>query len=304
MAFPTDTFTSTDLAEIIPEVWGEQINDIFRKEVVLAGFFTDRSSELRGGASALYTPNVTEMAASTKSNATAVTLVSPTETKVTLTVSTWKEVSFAIEDLEAAQVKQSYAIQEIYASNAAYALATVLEVAIATLFSGFDTTVGASTTNVVDSDIRLAIATLEAAAVPGVHTGSVAFFMHPVVFWRQVQAVDKFSLAVNSPVNDPTAKKPAALLYGIPVYTTPNIQYYSGTTGRSNALAHKDAIHFATAPLGLSSKGGMVGSAGIRVQSNYVPDLLSTLTTADIAYGVVENRGTAGIHILSSATYA
>lgn len=76
----------------------------------------------------------------------------------------------------------------------------------------------------------------------------------------------------------------------------------SGTTGRYNALAHKDAIHWATSPLGASSKGGMVGAMGVRVQSNYIPDYLSTLTTADILYGVIENRDAAGVAILSSAS--
>jgi hypothetical protein len=79
----------------------------------------------------------------------------------------------------------------------------------------------------------------------------------------------------------------------------PNV---SGTTGRINALAHPDAIHFATSPLGQGgSMGAMVGSMGIRVQSNYIPDYLSTVTTADILYGVVENRDVAGVRILTSA---
>lgn len=129
--------------------------------------------------------------------------------------------------------------------------------------------------------------------------GDRAFFVNPTVFWTQLQAIDKFSLAVNSPIQDPVAKKPMAMLYGVPVYITTQIQYVSGTTGRYNALAHKDAIHFATAPLGAGSKGGMVGSSGIRVQSNYVPQYLSTLTTADICYGVIENRDTSGVALIT-----
>lgn len=89
----------------------------------------------------------------------------------------------------------------------------------------------------------------------------------------------------------------------IPVYVSNNIQYVSGTTGRWNALAHKDALHFATSPLGEGGSLGssVIGSNGVRVQSNYVPQYLSTLTTADLLYGVVENRGTAGIAILTTA---
>lgn len=266
----------------------------------MADFFVDRSSELANGGSALYTPNITEMSANAKSNATGVTLSSPTETKMTLTVDQWYEVSFAIEDREAAQVKHSYVIMETYARNAGYAIAKKLEVAIATLFASFSQTVGASTTNLADSEIRQAIAYLEEANIDT--TSECAFFLSPGVFWKQVQNLDKFSLAINSPSNDPTMKTPAAYLYGIPVFISNNIQYVASTTGRSNALAHKDAIHFATSPLGAGgSKGAMVGSRGVRVQSNYIPDFLSTITTADILYGVTENRDTSGVLIRTAA---
>lgn len=187
---------------------------------------------------------------------------------------------------------------ETYARNAGYAVAKQLDSAIVALFDNFDTSVGASTANLADSVILSAIATLDSADVP---QEDRAFFMHPNVFWKQVQLLDKFSLAINSPVQDPVAKKPLAYLYGIPVYITTQIAYVSGTTGRYNALAHKDAIHWATAPLGSGgSKGGMVGDMGIRVQSNYIPEYLSTLTTADILYGVIENRGTSGVCIVTA----
>lgn len=301
MAFPTTSHTSTSLAVNIPLLWGEKINEFFKLKLMIADFFVDRSSELAGGGSALYTPNLTEMSAYAKSNATAVTLNAPTDTKITLTVDQWYEVSFAIEDKEAAQVKHSYYLMERYAKSAGYTMAKKLEVALATLFSGFSTTVGSSTTNLADSEIRAAISALESV---GIDTSTdVAFFMSPAVFWKQVQNLDKFSLAVNSPVNDPTAKTPKATLYGIPVYVSNNIQYVSGTTGRYNALAHKDAIHFATSPLGSGGSLGssMTGKYGVRVQSNYIPEYLSTLTTADLLYGVIENRDNAGCAILTAA---
>jgi hypothetical protein len=300
MAFPTGTFTgdSGDLDVFIPAVWGERINDFFKSKLVAASFFTNRSDELANGGNIVYTPNITEMSAVAKNAATAVTLASPTETAATLTVNQWYEVSFAIEDREAAQVKHSYAVQEVYARNAGYAVAKKLDTAITTLFASFSTSVGASTANLADSDILAAIAALDSADVP---QEDRAFFLHPNVFWKDVQALDKFSLAINSPVQDPVAKKPMAYLYGIPVYITTQVQYVSGTTGRYNALAHKDAIHWATSPLGAGgSKGGMVGSMGVRVQSNYIPEYLSTLTTADILYGVIENRDNAGVRVLTA----
>lgn len=306
MAYPTGSESSTTLAAFIPAMWGERVNDFFKLKLMIANFFTNRSEELADGGNILYTPNLTEMSANAKSNATAVTLNQPTETKITLTVDQWYEVSFAIEDREAAQVKHSYYIQEKYAQNAGYTMAKKLEVALASLFSGFSTVVGTSTVNIADSDVRAAISALETV---GIDTDSdVAFFFSPAVFWKQLQNIDKFSLAINSPVNDPTAKRPAASLYGIPVYISNNVQYVSGTTGRYNALAHKDALHFATSPLGqggsMSSDTGtnsMIGSMGVRVQSHYIPEYLSTLTTADLLYGTIENRDNAGVCIMTPA---
>lgn len=304
MAFPTGMESLTTLAAFIPAIWGERINDFFKLKLSLADFFIDRSSELAEGGNILYTPNLTEMGANVKVNATAVTLNNPTETKITLTVDQWYEVSFAIEDREAAQVKHSYYLQEKYAMNAGYTMARTLEVALASLFSGFSTTVGTSGTNVADSDIRAAISALESVGID-TSASDVAFFFSPSVFWKQLQAIDKFSLAINAPVQDPVAKRPAAFLYGIPVYISNNLQFVSGSTGRYNALAQKDALHWARSPLG---EGGsmwreagrtMTGRYGVRVQSHYIPEYLATLTTADLLYGVIENRDNAGVRILS-----
>src|SRR3990167_5674328 len=158
MAFPTTSMTSTTLASNIPLLWGEKINEFFKLKLLIADFFIDRSSELAGGGSTLYTPNLTDFSANEKTNATAVTLNAPTDTKVTLTVDQWYEVSFAIEDREAAQVKHSYYLQDRYAQSSGYTIAKKLEVALAELFDNFSTSVGASTTALADSEIRAAIA--------------------------------------------------------------------------------------------------------------------------------------------------
>lgn len=301
MAFPTSSFGATSLASFIPKVWGEKINEFYKGKLVCAPFFTDRSDEVREGGDTLYTPSISELTASAKSFATAVTLQDPTDAKITLTIDQHYESSFAIEDKEAAQVKRSYSIMERYGRSAGYAIAKKLDTAICNLFPGFSNQVGSSTTTIADSDIRAAIAIAEAANVDSME---MAFFFTPNVFWRQIQKLDKFSLAINSPVNDPTAKRPSAYLYGIPVFISNNIRYIvvSGSAGRYNALAHPDAIHWATSPLGAGgSQGGMVGSGGIRVQSNYIPEYLSTVTTADILYGVTENRDEGGVGIQTHA---
>lgn len=299
--FPLATETSVSLASWIPLVWGERVNEFYRNKLVAAPFFTDRSDELSGGGNTLYTPNTTEFTANAKTTGVAVTLNSNSDTKVTLTVNNWFESSFAIEDAEAAQVRHSYSVMERFAKNCGYAIAKKLDTAIVTLFTGFTNTVGSSLNTLGDSDIRAAFAYLETA---GADIMESAFFVSPNVFWKQVQGIDKFSLAVNSPVNDPTAKVPSAYLYGRPVYVTQQITLNASPSGgRANALAVPDAIHWATSPLGSggSKSNSSVGSMGIRVQSNYIPEYLSTVTTADILYGAVGNRATAGVQILTAS---
>lgn len=299
--FPLATETNVSLDSYIPTVWGEKVNEFYRNKLVAAPFFIDRSDELTEGGDTLYTPNTTEFSATAKTTGVAVTLNSNSDTKQTLSVNNWFESSFAIEDAEAAQVKRSYSIMERYAKNCGYAVAKKLDTAIVTLFQGFSNTVGSSTNNLGDSDIRSAFAYLETA---GADVMEAAFFVSPNVFWKQIQALDKFSLAINSPVNDPTAKMPAAYLYGRPVYITAQITLNSTPSGgRSNALAVPDAIHWATSPLGAggSKSNSYVGTSGIRVQSNYIPEYLSTVTTADILYGAVENRDTGGVQILTAS---
>lgn len=297
--FPAGSETLASLDSYIPEIWGEAVNEFYRAKLVAAPFFTDRSGELANGGDTLYTPNTTEFTANAKVNGVAVSTNSPTDTKVTLSVNNWFESSFAIEDREAAQVKHSYAIMNRYAKNTGYAIAKKLDTAITALFSGFSNAVGSSATNLADSDIRNAIAYLENA---NADIEEAAWFMHPNTFWKQVQGIDKFSLAINSPVNDPTGKMPKGSLYGIPIYVTTQIQSDATPSGaRANALAVPDAIHWATSPLGTggSKSNGMVGSNGVRVQSHYIPEYLTTLTTADILYGVVENRDNAGVYVKS-----
>jgi hypothetical protein len=293
----TDAQGPTQLAQLIPSVWGERINDFLKRKLVMANFFTNRSDELMDGGDTLITPNIAQMTANTKVFGAGVTLNQRTEDSEDLEVDQWLEVSFQIEDKEAAQVKRSYTIMETYARNAAYTVARALETGIAAVGATFTNTVGTATTPVTDAEVRDAIATLDDNDVD---IDECAFFLHPLVFWRQIQYVNKFSLAVNAPVQDPVSKAPEASLYGKPVYTTNNIE--GSYEGWSNLFAHPDAIHWATSPLGVQSEGGMVGSSGVRVQSHYMAEYLATLTTADILFGTVKNRDEAGVVILSNDT--
>jgi hypothetical protein len=301
MGLGTNHQDSTTLATLIPEIWGERINEFYWQDLVMAPFFIDRSMELEDGGDILHTPTMVEMASNTKTNGSEVTLNKPTELSADLTVTTWKEVSFIIEDREASTMKKSYNVAEVQMLGASRTVSTDLEGAIAALFDNFSTSVGASTATLSDPNIRSAIATLEANTKSPVNPSDTAFFVSNGVFWNQIQGLDRFALATNAPVNDPVGKVPEGYLYGIPVFRTANIPYVSSTTGRYNCLAKKDAIHWAARSFEVQAEYGMVGAHNVRIQSSYVHEYLGTLVTADICYGVVMNRSTAGVTIITSA---
>ena len=184
-------------------------------------------------------------------------------------------------DKEAEQIKKSYNYMEALAKNAAFTVAAAYEDAIIALFDNFSQTVGTSAAALADSNIRRAIQYLDEAKAP---QKDRAFFLTPKQVWSDVQSIDRFSLLVNTVASDPVLKGHVGYLYGIPVIMSERI---GATTGSAQScLAHKDAI--------------VHGSTIMRVQSNYIPQYLSTVTTADVVYGVIENRDTSGVWIATA----
>ena len=307
MALGANHYTNLDLAAGIPQIWGQQINDYFRYNLKLAAFFIDRSEELADGGAYINTPALSALTTSTKSNQSQVAINSPTYTSVQLTVSTWDETSFLIEDREAAQVKKSYYLQDKIAKGAAWEIAQNLEAAIAALFRNLDgqTALGNGTTNASDSSLLAAIAALETAGVP-IYTGETAWIMHPNTFYRQIGIVDKLTLWQNTSTELPRAKAPTPMLYGIPVIVTPEVPLGTGVAAeagaRLNLLAHKDTFHWARLSLTPKTANGFVGDMGVRVQQGYIQEYLGDLVTVDLCYGVVENREDAAIKIRSHST--
>lgn len=302
MALGTDHYAFADLDVDIPEIWGQQINDYFRYQLKLASFFIDRSEELAAGGDTLHTTNLSSVSTNAKSNGSEVTLSSPTYTKQDLVVSTWKEASFVIEDREKRQLVQSHALQEAIATGAAYEVAQDLDDAIAALFTGFSTTVGSSASNLSDANIQQALATFENSGVPGLYTPDVKFILHPNTFYRQLGTIDKYTLWQNTNSEMPREGRPSQMIHGIECIVTPAVPNESGSNGRMNLLAHRDAIHWARLSFPVSAEKGYIGDSGVRVQQSYVHEYLGDLVTVDLCYGVAENRDNAAVALKSHAT--
>jgi len=280
--YPTATMTTTTLANVIPEIWGEKMNDYYKANLKAASFFTDLSADIAQGGDTVHVPNITAMTAHTKTTGTAVTVNNPTDSNIDLLVQTKTECSFAVEDMDGSQIKQSYNYIGKQAMNCAFEVAKAYDAAIVALFDNFSQTTGASTAGVTDANVRAALKFLDDANAP---REDRAFFFSPKAVWTDLMAIDRFTLLTNTDGADPVLKGQVGTLYGVPVISTTQIGTTSGSA--QNCLAHKDAIAHA--------------STGMKVQSNYVPEQLATITTAFLRYGVIENRDTSGVWIKTAA---
>lgn len=293
MALGTDHFVAADLAASIAEIWGSQINNFYRPNLVAAGFFTDRSEDLVAGGDILHTPVIAELAASAKSAQTEVVLADNAQTSVDLTVDQHQHVAFIIEDKEAAQVMRQYRTQETYMKNAAHTAAKALDSAITALFTGFSNSVGATTTTLSDANILEAFETVTTNNVP---LEECAWILHPKTVWTDIMDIDKYTLVQNTGTTEsgPLTGE-IGTLFGRPVLMTTNLTKINTDADYAGFFGSSDAIHYATAAL-----PGAKDESGVRLQASYVHEYLGTLVTADILYGVIENRDNAGVQIVSA----
>jgi len=293
MALGTDHYTGGDVAVFTPEIWGTRVNDFFREVLEVAPKFTDRSDEVAMGGDVIYTPGTTAFTANTKAGQTQVTLQSPTETAVTLNVNVHKEASFLLEDAQRAQVKRSYTLQERRAKDLAYAVGLDLELALTGLFSSFTDSVGATGTVLTEAVCREAISKVRTNIKGAFKQSELNFFLAPKTIWEDAMTSDRFVSFDFGGNGGMEGSRSLPYIHGIAVCDTTSVT--DDATDYSGALAHKDAIHFATASL-----PGAKDANGVRLQAQYKQEYLGELVTADILYGVVMNRPEAGVEIVSA----
>lgn len=91
----TNTFSASDLQYLINTVYVPKVEREWQANLLAADFFKDMSGMLSGGGNALSIADVftNQFTASSKSNATQVTLVSPAQAQISLSINTWKEIS-------------------------------------------------------------------------------------------------------------------------------------------------------------------------------------------------------------------
>jgi len=300
MAYPTPQVTKTTAATFIPEIWSDEVVAAYKKHLVAANLFKKMSFKGKKG-DTVNIPSPTRGAASVKAASTAVTLIAATETNIPVLIDKHYEYSRFIEDIVEVQALSS--LRRFYTDDAGYSLAKQIDTDMVQLGRGFNggtagsaaysggfvggdgttaydstATAGAGNASALsDVAIRRTIQRLDDNDVPT----DGRFFMIPPSARNTLMGLDRYTAMdfVGEAGNANTIRNgQIGNLYGMPVYVTSNCDTATGTLlPRVALMGHKDAAV-------------LVEQLGIRSQTQYKQDYLSTLYTSDTIYGVKELR--------------
>lgn len=290
---PTDAYTNADAVAMIPEVWSPIVNEPKFDNLTILPFVTDLSEYMSDGGDIVHVPDIFTNTFSVQTQSTqgaGVVDESVATVDVTLTVDTHKYIAFVIGDLTMKQIAAKYSLSERYSREARELLLKEVEDSLYSLWSSLSSTaVGDTTTTLSDYEIRSAISTMEEA---NFEIDRLAFFVHPVVYWKQLSGVAKYYTDDTSRLNHIASGGFGEIgrnnykghLYNVPMYTSTRV--VGALQTYRNMLLHPDAFGVAFQ----TPNGGR-----IRVQSDYQLSQLATLAVVDVIYGVAVLRADAGV---------
>jgi len=300
------TFSPTHLQYVIPEIWqGRVIYEILKEKLLGMHIFEDLSDLFKQGGDIAYLPNFIgqSFTAQNKSNNSQTTLQTFSPGRKSITVNTWKEVTFLIEDKEAVQVLQELRFQDIAMDMAVYAIAEGFDTSLMALYSGLTKTVGDSASNLSDARIREALTYMEENNVPAEDR---YWLLRPAVFFEDILGVSKFyepgafprgaSPITTGELNKRQSPAPKALakaykgeLYGDSVLIT--TQVTKALSSYYNLYVQKRCFAFAIQTPGAGKN--------VRTQSWYDKDYLGTRVTCDMIYGMATMQPTFGVVLMA-----
>jgi len=303
---------NTTAAKFIPELWSDEIVAAYKKSLVLANLVNKMPMTGKKG-DTLHIPKPTRGSANAKVENQAVTIQSDVEDEVILTIDKHFEYSRLIEDITDVQALAS--MRRFYTDDAGYALAKQVDDDLFALGKSFgdgdgsdwvhsnafymdgtsgltayaeDTVAAADTFS--DAGFRAAIQQLDDADVPM----DGRFIVVPPSVRNDIMGIDRYN---SSDFVDGRGVNNGQIgqLYGIDVYVTSNCPVIetaannaAGGAVKAGMLGHKDAMVLAE-------------QMGVRSQTQYKQEFLSTLFTSDTLYGTKVIRPESGLVLAFNA---
>ena len=312
MALGSNHVTNTTAATFIPELWSDEIVAAYKKSLVLANLVNKMPMNGKKG-DTLHIPKPTRGTASSKAASTQVTLQAATEGEVVVNIDKHYEYSRLIEDITEAQALAS--LRKFYTDDAGYALSKQVEDDLFALAKSFgdgdgtdythsnsfymDGTTGltayaedtvAAADVFSDAAFREAIQQLDDADVPM----DGRFIVVPPSVRNSIMGIDRYN---SSDFVDGRGVNTGQIgqLYGVDVYVSSNCPVIetaannsAGGDVKAGILAQKDAMVLAE-------------QVGVRSQTQYKQEYLSTLFTSDMLYGVKVIRPESAIALAFNA---
>lgn len=307
----TSVVTKTNADKFIPEIWSDEVIAAYKKNLVLANLVRKMSFKGKKG-DTLHIPKPTRGIANAKAANTAVTVQADTESEVQVLINKHFEYSRFIEDIAAVQALSS--LRSFYTEDAGYALAKQVDDELI----GLGKTFGDGSSSYVHSNSYFIDATtgLTAYAVDTVTTSDVFTdagfrkliqlmddadvpmdgrkFAIPPSLRNAIMGVDRYN---SSDFVDGRGVQNGQIgkLYGIDIYVSSNMPTIETAADNSAGDAVKAALLFHTDTMVLAEQ------VGVRSQTQYKLDYLSTLYTADTLFGVKTVRPEAGFVLAVNA---
>ena len=298
MALGSNHVTNTTAATFIPELWSDEIVAAYKNSLVLANNVSKMPMKGKKG-DTIRIPKPTRGSASAKAASTQVTLQAATESEVVISINKHYEYSRLIEDITEVQALAS--LRKFYTDDAGYALAKQVDTdlfaeAVASFtkyyvdagngLAAYAVDTVADTDKFTDLALRDGIQILDDADVP--MDGRV--FVVPPSAVNTIRGIDRY-MSTDFRDGMGVQKGTIGTLYGIPVVVSTNCpvletaaENAAGGEVKAAVLMHKDALVLAE-------------QQGVRSQTQYKQEYLSTLFTSDTIYGVETVRSEAGIII-------
>ena len=307
-AFPggsTSIVNKTNADKFIPEIWSDEVIAAYKKNLVLANLVRKMSFKGKKG-DTLHIPKPTRGVATLKAANTAVTIQADTESEVQVLINRHFEYSRFIEDIVEVQALSS--LRSFYTEDAGYALAKQVDDDLIALGKSFgdgdasdwthsnsyyidassgltayavDTVVTADV--FTDAGFRKLIQLMDDADVPM----DGRKFAIPPSLRNAIMGIDRYNssdFVDGRGVNNGQIGK----LYGIDIYVSSNMPTIETAAENSVGDAVKAALLFHTDTAVLAEQ------LGVRSQTQYRQDYLSTLYTADTLFGTKVVRPEAG----------
>jgi hypothetical protein len=290
-------------ATFIPQIWSDEVIAEYEKSLVLVPLIKKMSMKGKKG-DVIHVPSPIRGNASTKVNSTSVTLIADVEQELIINIDQHWEYSRMIEDITEVQALAS--LRRFYTSDAGYALArqadSVLFSRGTQLGDGDGTTFATSASiepgptpgatitpwggavpanEFSDQTMRDALQILDDNDVPM----SGRFFVIPPSLCNAIRGIERYN-STDFVNNKGTVNGKIGEIYGVDVYVSTNVPTPDGVTGaRAALLAHKDVYV-------------MAEQIGVRSQTQYKQEFLSTLYTADRLFGTQCYRPESGVNVI------